>query len=641
MTEDDIDEAAPEYSKADLERIGAKWLDRIKDATKRDETEWSGDAEVAQKAYLGDGETLVADGNVYDFNIFHSNVETIAPAIYNSTPIPEIRERFRTGNTSPETAAARVAAQIIERAIMVQIDDGALDTEVEAQIQDALVAGRGVMRLRFDADEDQVQPPPMMDAMGQVIQPPPQTVIVNERIKFEAVSWRDYCEGPAKRWEDVPWVAYRHNLPHEQVEKIRDPALREILSAGGADQDGDSDDADTQIWEIWCRDSNRVYMVVEASGEVLSIVDDPLGLTGFFPSPRPIQPITASGCRRPVVPFSIYRKLADELDLITKRIAAITEGLKVRGFIAGNVEDWENLSGADDNTLVPIANLEALAQTGGIDKAISWWPVQQAIAVLQQLYVNREATKNMIYEITGISDIVRGQGKASETATAQEIKSQWGGLRVRKLQRQVERSIRDVFVMCAEIINSKFGPQTLRRMTGVRITPDVAQMFGRPLDGYRIDVESDSTVRADLSRRKGEMGEFLQGTGAFFQAMTPVVQAAPAMAGPVAQLFAAFARQFNLGKQGEDAIEEMAQIAGQQAQQAQQMQAQNAQMQREAQAKADAREDAKTQADVAAKMAQAQGVQARAQIDQGRLVLDERKAEIDGLTKLAGDYANG
>jgi hypothetical protein len=45
----------------------------------------------------------------------------------------------------------------------------------------------------------------------------------------------------------------------------------------------------------------------------------------------------------------------------------------------------------------------------------------------------------MIYEVTGISDIVRGQGNAQETATAQEIKSQWGSLRIRKLQKQIER----------------------------------------------------------------------------------------------------------------------------------------------------------------------------------------------------------
>jgi hypothetical protein len=219
--------------------------------------------------------------------------------------------------------------------------------------------------------------------------------------------------------------------------------------------------------------------------------------------------------------------------------------------------------------LVPIANLEAYAATGGIEKAIVWWPVDKAITVLRELYVAREQTKSMIYEVTGISDIIRGESSASETATAQQIKSQWGSLRIRKLQQQIERVAREIFVMSAELICTKFGPQTLQSMTGIQMTPEVAAILSAPLDHYRIDVESDSTIRADMSRAKGEMGEFLQGTAMFFQAMTPVVQQAPMLAGPVAEIFSAFARQFNLGKQAEDALEEMGAVAKQAAQQQQ------------------------------------------------------------------------
>ena len=265
----------------------------------------------------------------------------------------------------------------------------------------------------------------------------------------------------------------------------------------------------------------------------------------------------ATGTRVPVCPFHIYKKLADELEDATRRIAAITDGLRVRGLIAGSAEDIAQLSLVGDNELVPIANLEGFAASGGIDNAIAWWPVDKAIQVLRELYTSREQTKQMIYEVTGISDIVRGQSDAQETLGAQEIKSQWGSLRIKKLQRQVQRCARDLFVISAELISSKFSPATLQKMTGIQITPDMAAMLQRPLDYYRIDVETDSTIRADLSRRKGEMGEFLQGTGAFFTAMAPVVQQAPTMAAPVAELFGSFARQFSLGKQAEDALEEM------------------------------------------------------------------------------------
>jgi hypothetical protein len=553
-------------TRAELLRMGAKWLSRIKAAEKREDA-WRTDAEKAEKAYLADRDSK-AEGRIYDFNILHSNIETIVPAVFNSAPIPDIRERFRTGPNNPATAAARTAAQIIERAIMVQVDDGALETEMEEMTQDALLPGRGVIRVRFEADEQPGQPVvdpmtgmPAMDPMtGEMMMGEP--VITNERLIYECVSWRDYREGPANRWQDVPWIAFRHSLPWEEVDRIRDPELKEILSAGGGEEEPE-DSENTYIWEIWCKRSNKVYMLVHDSGEMLSITPDPLGLKGFYPVAKPVQPIHATADRKPVCPFTIYQTLAMELERVTKRINAITEGLKVRGAIVGDAADIEALASAEDNTLVPIANLEAYAATGGIDKAIVWWPIDTAIVVLRELYASREQTKSMIYEVTGISDIIRGEGQASETATAQQIKSQWGSLRIRKLQQQIERAAREIFVISAELICSKFSPQTLSRMTMVEVTPEVAQILSQPLDHYRIDVESDSTIRADMSRMKGEMGEFLQGTAMFFQAMAPVVQMAPQLAGPVAEIYAAFARQFNLGKQAEDALEEMAATATQ------------------------------------------------------------------------------
>ena len=628
---DEQDQPENPYNAQDLREMGQKWLEKIRAAEKRDEN-WKKDAEAASKAFLNDNDSSDS-GKIYDFNILHSNVETIAPAVYNSTPIPDVRERFRTGDDDPVSAVSRLVSQVIERAIMVQIDDGALDSEMEFAVQDALVAGRGIIRLRFDADEieipgepviDPMTGAPVADEMGQPLMGEPQVQVTNERLAFEVVSWRDYREGPARRWEDVPWVAYRHCIPWEEVQGMQDEQIKEALAVGGTDAattEQPSADADTFLWEVWCKETRTVKMIVEHSGEVLSITDDPMGLPQFFCQSKPLQPVTASGRRTPVVPFSVYKKLADELDTISRRIIAITSGLKVRGLIVGDAASLEALAQAGDNELIPIANLEGLAQTGGLDSAITWWPVEQAVKVLRELYINREATKNMIYEITGISDIVRGQGKASETATAQEIKSQWGSLRIRKLQRMVERAVREIFVLCSEVISSKFSPETLQQMTGIQIPPEAAQMLSAPLDHYRIDVESDSTVRADLSRRKGEMGEFLQGTAAFFSTMAPVVAQAPSMAGPVAEMYAAFARQFSLGKQAEDAIEQMSEMAKQQAEQAEQQQAQQAQMQQEM---------AQKQMQM-----QEQELQGKQAIEQGKLEVQQGKVMLDGMKAAA------
>lgn len=623
MTEEieDIDEVQAEYSDADLERIGRVWLERIKESEKR-ESKWVTDATQAEAMYSMDDE--IADASLPEFNILHSNIETIVPAIYNSTPSPDIRPRHQG-----KDPVAKAVSEILERTIATQIDDNRLDAEIEGLSQDAFMAGRGVVRVKFDADDAPAQTQQMM----QIDPETGQQVVVevevspasltNERILFEVVSWRDYREGPAKRWGDVPWVAYRHEVTEEELERLENPDY-------ARDDDAEADEAkDCTIWEIWCRETMKVYFVTDKSSKVINIQDDPLQLGGFFPQAAPVQPITLTGKRTPVCPYAIYKTLAQELDRATKRINAIMKGLKVRGAIAADAEAVELMSQADDNELVPIANLENLAAVGGLDKAIMWWPVDMAIAVLQQLYAQREQTKQAIYEITGISDIVRGQGAASETATAQQIKTQWGSLRIKKMQRLVERQVRDLFVICTEIISRQFSIETLQKTSGLQIDENARQVLESPMDHYRIDVESDSTVRADLTKSRGEMSEFLQGTAQFFATMQPIVAASPEAAAPLAKMYASFARQFNLGKAGEDAIEEMAQLAEKAASQPQGPSPEQQAMQAEMQMKAKQQQDA-MQLEMAKLKMQAQNLQLEGQIKQANLGLKQKEVEIKG-----------
>jgi len=632
-----------ELTKDDLDRIGAKWIDRIKTAEKREE-HWIKIAERAAAAFL-----VEVDGTntwaIPDFNILHSNVETIVPAIYNSTPIPDIRARHNR-----KDPIAKEASDVIEATILTTIDDSLLDAEMELVAQDGNMAGRGIIRVRFDADVEEIpaqtQVVPMMDETGGMIEQeievsPARTVTSNETIYYENVSWSDYREGPAKRWRDVPWVAYRHSISQDDKDRLES---EESAKAYADEPDADNKELTEDVWEIWCKESRKVYFIIESNSRVLSIMDDPLKLKKFFPQPAPVQPITGTGRRTPVCPYAVYQKLAEELDTLTKRIDGLISGLKVRGIVIAGADAIEELAEAGDNTLVTAGDLEGLMALGGIDKAIAWWPIDKAVAVLRELYLARDQVKATIYEVTGISDIVRGASNSGETATAQQIKTQWGSLRIKKLQKLIERCVRDVFVISAEIIAQHFSEETLQKMSGIQISPEAMQLLQKPLDHYRIDVESDSTVRADLTRSRGEMSEFLQGTAAFFQTMHPIVQASPQLAGPIAALYSAFARQFSLGREAESALDEMVKIAEEAS-----MQPDPAQAMMEAQRKIEEQmrqfeQQVKTQ-EIQLKGVDLQlkgmDMQNRAKIEarkvdlaEDALTLDERVAEVDAMATM-------
>ena len=428
-------------------------------------------------------------------------METIVPSIYNSTPAPDIRPRH-----NGKDDIAKSVADVLERAIASMIDDNRLDAEIEAEAQDGFMAGRGVVRLRFDSDEVPIEEVVGIDpTTGEpVVIQEASVQHTNQRILYENVSWRDYREGPAKRWSDVPWVAFRHSLSEGERRRLEDD---DIAGQYAGDDEADNEELDVDVWEIWCKTSKQVYFVTESTSRVLSIGDDPLGLTGFFPNPQPVQPITGTGKRTPVCPYKIYKAQAEELNRLTRRITAITEGLKAKGAVASDAGDIENWATADDNTITTIANIENIAAAGGLERAIAWWPIDKCVAVLRELQAQRDQVKMVIYEITGISDIIRGQGAASETATAQQIKTQWGSLRIKKMQNLIQRQVRDLFVMTAEIIGNLFPLEAVQQASGMQVSPEMMALLSSPGMHYRIDVESDSTIRADLTKNRGEMWE--------------------------------------------------------------------------------------------------------------------------------------
>jgi hypothetical protein len=195
-----------------------------------------------------------------------------------------------------------------------------------------------------------------------------------------------------------------------------------------------------------------------------------------------------------------------------------------------------------------------------------FWPLEPAVKALAQLYLQRDQIKQTIYEVTGIADILRGQTDPDETLGAQQIKAQWGSLRIQRMQAEVARFARDLFRMKAELIATRFTPQNLEMMTGVRLDEHGQQLLQNDaLRTYRIDIESDSTIRADMTRSQEQMNLFIGATAQFATAAAGVVPLAPAMLPATIEVFTAFARKFKLGKQAEDALDALSQQAPQMA----------------------------------------------------------------------------
>jgi hypothetical protein len=187
----------------------------------------------------------------------------------------------------------------------------------------------------------------------------------------------------------------------------------------------------------------------------------------------------------------------------------------------------------------------AFGEKGGLKGSIDLLPLDTLAQALIQCYGAREQIKSQIYEITGISDIIRGQTAASETATAQQIKGQYAGLRLRSMQEEVALFASELIRLKAQIIATKFQPQTILAYAAAQqmspedqqLIPQALQVLAdKPLRNFRIEVASDSLVQIDEQQNKQDRLEFVQAYGGFLERALPVVQQAPQAAGIVIEL---------------------------------------------------------------------------------------------------------
>jgi len=546
------------------------------------------------------------------FNILRSNINTLRPACYNSLPVPDIRRRWQTSGP-----VVKQAADALERTLSRNLDDGDFDDTMLASVQDYLLVGRGVARVRYA---------PVVSEVGGAEQ------VVDERVSLDCVNWEDFRRGPAKVWKRVPWIAFHHTMTRDElVEKFGDVGNKVELDVSQSVKDkADNEPVPDamkrgRVWEIWDKDAREVVFVAPTHKDApLKTISDPLRLEGFFPCPPPLYSNVDTTSLVPVPDYESYRDQAEELNRVTERITSLVKVLKWRGVYDASINEVGRLENAEDGEMIASSNVLALMQAGGLEGAIWLMPVERLIEIIRELYRSRAELIQTIYEITGISDILRGATNPNETLGAQQIKAQFGSNKLQERQRDVQNFARDAMRLLAELISEHFSPQTISQSADMMdIAPQALDLLrSDQFRGWRIDIETDSTIQADMSRTQQNIGEFIQGLAAFMQAIGPGVQSGDMPKDVAADMLAAFAKVFKLPKQAEDALERL----GEQAKQ-QQDQPQQPSPQQQAEAQRAQLEAQKTQME-------AQKLQVDAQAEAQRMQLDAEAAAAEHQLKL-------
>lgn len=524
------------------------------------------------------------------FNILWSNIKTLKPAVYSRAPNVEVSRRFKDQND-----VGRVASMILERTIdyeLRQYND--FHSALSNTVDDRLLPGRGVAWVRYepkietqeepqvtDDIEDEGSPAGETEAYGMAGEVEPLEVVTDERTPVDYVFWDDFAHLPARTWEEVTWVARRVYMSKDEgLERFGD-IFEQVSLTYSREKDPQNDDnnqnvvADDKkavVWEIWCKPSKKVYWIADGFDELLDERDDPLELECFFPCPKPLFSTVTTDSLIPVPDFRLYQDQADEMDELSGRIAHLTKACKVMGIYAADEPSLARLmKEGQDSVLIPVENWPSFMEKGGLGQAIQLVPLADIIGALQQLYAAREACKQVIYETTGLSDILRGASVANETATAQGIKAQFASIRLNDMKDDVARFARDILRMKAEVICSKYQPEIILQVSGIANTPDgqnpelvaaaIQLLKNEPIRNYNIDIETDSMVEIDQQKEKADRIEFLSASSSFLEKAVQAAQVAPDILPVVTQMLLFGIRGFKVGRELEGTFETFTQQA--------------------------------------------------------------------------------
>jgi hypothetical protein len=483
------------------------------------------------------------------FNVFYANTIIMEAALYAQLPKPMVTRKFK----DYQDDVARVAALIIQRSISQDLDDprDTFDSTMRHCVEDRLVPGLAQAWLRLETDTEDIedvtaQPDMETEEVGEVNDVAPQR-ITDQRVVVDYVFWEDFLWSPCRIWDERRWIARRVYMTREElIERFGESVGRSVsldTSTGSPSDHFDKNPSvpkeqvlkKAPVWEIWCRDDRKVIWFSPNAPAILEEIDDPLGLTGFEPCPTPMLANISTSNTIPRPDYYMIQDQYQELDQINNRISLLVKACKVVGVYDKSAIGVQRMvqEGAD-NLLIPVDNWAMFAEKNGLKGQIDWMPLDAITNTLQQLNHARDTIKAQIYELTGISDIVRGASKASETLGAQEIKAQFAGVRIKRLQDEVARFAGEILRIKAEMQVKHFTPEFLVTKSNIMATGNdefvepALQLLASDVGfEWRIQVTADSMAQADYTAEKSDRVEFLTMVSGYMEKAGVLAQTNP------------------------------------------------------------------------------------------------------------------
>jgi hypothetical protein len=465
------------------------------------------------------------------YNVFWANTEILQAALYANPPKPVVKREFYDPNDDAARVAATIMERMLKRGVNTPISD--MHSAFTQSVQDYLLPGLGQIWFRYEPKTQKVNDP----EAGEYEQ------LLDEKVCTDYVHWKDFLWSPARVWEEVRWAARLVRMTEEEGLKRFGKIFKKVQMENTPKSDLDltpKEDAWKKgcVYEIWDKTSMEVVWWAKGVPQLLDKRGDPLELEGFFPCPKPLLATHTTDNLVPRADYTMVQDQYAELHELNTRLRMLEKACKLVGVYDKAQEGIKRIfNQAVENQLIPVENWALFAEKGGIKGVIDWVPIDMVAEVITQLQGRKQDLIQQVYELTGLSDIMRGVSAPRETLGAQQMKAQYSSSRLQLKQMSVASFVQQGMKIKGDIISKHFRPETILRQSLIMYTDDqqyatkAVELLKSEWDfQYRLEIETDSMSIPDYNAERQARVEYATAVGQYISQVWPLIESQPAVA---------------------------------------------------------------------------------------------------------------
>ena len=304
-------------------------------------------------------------------------------------------------------------------------------------------------------------------------------------------------------------------------------------------------------------------------------------LEKLFPVPEPLIINAATDEFYPTPEYFQLVEIFEDIHTIFARMVALTRAVRARLLYDNNIEGLQAaLNEANEGDAFGVDNLaQSLSTAGGsLENVVQYIPVEKLIQSLANMYTALEQRLNVVYKLTGTSDLLQGliTDPTQRTFGERQMTEKYALNQLAEPQRKMQEFVRDSYELLVEMALKNFKEASLDQyIMPQTMQPEDQQRYRAALGmlkanrkRFRIELETDSTIALNEEYDKKMRIELVNTLTQAMEKTAGIAQTSPALIIPELHCLKYLIQGFRQGKMFQSEITQAIDNVIQQAEQA-------------------------------------------------------------------------